>query len=208
MINFDALKNPGFYNLDCMDDLQIGKAGEYLVCADLILRGFVAYPSEQGLPYDIVLDTGQKLLRVQVKTTRGLRKTPQRKTDTHNYVFDLSKHGKGRKKHYVAADADIFALVTLDTGAIGYVKPTDYALTITLRADALRGTYYDEKGVKDYEKAKELHKTISNISEVARMMGKSVSHVNKMLQPNYKPFVTNAKYFSDIIRPNEWFLEV
>ena len=57
MADFNALKNPGFYNLDCMDDLQIGKAGEYLVCADLILRGFVAYPSEQGLPYDIVLDT-------------------------------------------------------------------------------------------------------------------------------------------------------
>ena len=106
------------------------------------------------------------------------------------------------------ADADIFALVALDTGAIGYVKPTDYALTITLRADALRGTYYDEKGIKDYWKAKELHKTTSNISEVARMMGKSVSQVNRMLQPNYKPFVTNAKYFSDIIRPNKWFLEV
>ena len=32
--------------------LQIGKAGEYLVCADLIMKGFIAFPSEQGLPYD------------------------------------------------------------------------------------------------------------------------------------------------------------
>ena len=30
--------------------LQIGKAGEYLVCADLIMKGFIAFPSEQGLP--------------------------------------------------------------------------------------------------------------------------------------------------------------
>ena len=42
------------------DDLQVGKAGEYLVCFDLIMKGFVAYPSEQGLPYDLVLDTGKK----------------------------------------------------------------------------------------------------------------------------------------------------
>ena len=49
--------------------LQIGKAGEYLVCADLIMKGFIAFPSEQGLPYDVLLDNGKKLLKVQVKTT-------------------------------------------------------------------------------------------------------------------------------------------
>ena len=32
--------------------LQIGKAGEYLVCADLIMKGFIAFPSEQGLSFD------------------------------------------------------------------------------------------------------------------------------------------------------------
>ena len=34
--------------------LQIGKAGEYLVCADLILKGYIAFLSEQGLPYDVI----------------------------------------------------------------------------------------------------------------------------------------------------------
>jgi hypothetical protein len=28
-----------------IEDMQIGKAGEYLVCADLIMRGYIAYPS-------------------------------------------------------------------------------------------------------------------------------------------------------------------
>jgi len=37
-----------------IDDMQVGKAGEYLVCADLISKGYVAYLSEQGLPYDVV----------------------------------------------------------------------------------------------------------------------------------------------------------
>ena len=62
-------------------ELQIGKAGEYLVCADLILKGFVAYPSEQGLPYDVVLDIDGKLYKVQVKTTTTYRTIPQRKDD-------------------------------------------------------------------------------------------------------------------------------
>ena len=50
--------------------LQIGKAGEYLVCADLIMKGFIAFPSEQGLPYDVLVDNGEKLLKVQVKTPK------------------------------------------------------------------------------------------------------------------------------------------
>ena len=57
-------------------ELQTGKAGEYLVCADLILKGFVAFPSEQGLPYDVLLDTGEKIIRIQVKTTSGPRIVP------------------------------------------------------------------------------------------------------------------------------------
>lgn len=67
------------FDLAIVDDLQTGKAGEYLVCADLILNGFVAYPSEQGLPYDVVMDFNGRLLKVQVKSTRGLRQLQQRK---------------------------------------------------------------------------------------------------------------------------------
>ena len=69
--------------------LQIGKAGEYLVCADLIMKGFIAFPSEQGLPYDVLLDNGDKLLRVQVKTTEKYRSIPQRNVDTKAYIFNI-----------------------------------------------------------------------------------------------------------------------
>ena len=60
------------------NELQIGKAGEYIVCADLIMKGLIAFPSEQGLPYDVVIDTGKKILRCQVKTTERARVIPQR----------------------------------------------------------------------------------------------------------------------------------
>ena len=81
--------------------LQIGKAGEYMVCSDLILKGFIAFPSEQGLPYDVLLDTGEKILRVQVKTTEGHRIIPQRNVETKAYIFNVKRCGKNNKKRYL-----------------------------------------------------------------------------------------------------------
>ena len=39
-------------------DLELGKAAEHLVVADLILSGYRAYLTEQGLPYDVVVTRG------------------------------------------------------------------------------------------------------------------------------------------------------
>jgi len=188
-------------------ELQTGKAGEYLVCADLILNGFVAFLSEQGLPYDVLLDTGERLLKIQVKTTSGPRVVPQRTKETKAYIFNIKRRGKNGKSVYSANEVDLFALVCLDTRKIGYVKPIDMPDTLNLRVDSLKGQYYDEKGVLDSEKAKELHKSITNKSEVAREMGLCVSQVHRYLTDGHKPYITNARYFSDIERKPEWFIE-
>ena len=140
--------------------LQIGKAGEYLVCADLILKGFVAFPSEQGLPYDVLLDNGEKLLKVQVKTTEKARLVQQRNNPIPAYIFSIKRAGANGKTRYEEKEIDLFALVCLDTMQIGYLSNNEMPTTINIRVDALRGSYYDEKGMQDFEKAKELNKTI------------------------------------------------
>lgn len=188
--------------------MQIGKAGEYLVCTDLILKGFVAYPSEQGLPYDVVLDTGNRLIKIQVKTTKEPRETPQRKEITYSYIFDLSRHGVRNKNFYKENEVDVFALVTLDTRNVGYVRKDEFKKTMTFRVDSLRGSYYDEKSISDYEKVMKLRKTIDNQSEIARILNMQIATVNRMCKKDYQPFVTNAKYFSDIIRNKEWFYDL
>ena len=187
------------------NELQIGKAGEYLVCADLIMKGLVAFPSEQGLPYDVLVDTGKRLLRVQVKSTTAPRVIPQRAKDSYAYIFNVKRCGKNNTQRYDDSEIDIFALVCLDTRQVGYLLNGDMPETLNLRVDSLRGTYYDEKGIQNYEKAIELSKTISNQSEIARQMNMHVSQVNRMLKPGYIPFQTNARYFSDIVRDAEWF---
>jgi hypothetical protein len=189
-------------------ELQTGKAGEYLVCADLILKGLIAFPSEQGLPYDVLLDTGKKLLKVQVKTTEGVRTVQQRAKETKCYIFNIKRHGKQNNQRYSTNEIDIFALVCLDIREIGYLKNTETPDTINIRADYLRGTYYDEKGIADFEKVLELNKTINSQTEIAKKLNLHVAQVNRMLKKDYKPFQTNARYFSDFKKDKEWFLTI
>lgn len=125
-------------------ELECGKAGEYLVCADLIIRGFVAFPSDQGLPYDVLLDYNGRLLKVQVKTTRAPRKLSQRVKPLHCYQFNIKRHGKKNTKLSDCKSCDIFALVALDTRQIGYLLNRDVRITMNFRPDILRGQYKDE----------------------------------------------------------------
>ena len=105
-----------------INDLQIGKAGEYLTCFDLILKGHVAFPTEQGLSFDVVLVKDSKMYKIQVKTTRTVRAVPQRLKRTEKYLFHVKRCGKGGMQKYSKNDVDIFALVALDTKTIGYVS--------------------------------------------------------------------------------------
>ena len=186
--------------------LQIGKAGEYLVCADLIMKGFIAFPSEQGLPYDVLLDNGDKLLKVQVKTTEKQRLiTQERANPVPVYSFSIKRAGNGGKTRYGLDEIDLFALVCLDTMSIGYLKNSEMPTTINIRVDELKGSYRDEKGIQDFEKIKELNKTIKNQSEISRITGISIATVNRYLSEGWKPFETKARYFSDFIRNKQWF---
>lgn len=187
--------------------LQIGKAGEYIVCADLILKGFVAFPSEQGLCYDVLLDTGRKISRIQVKTTQSPREVPQRNVKTLAYIFNLKRHGKKNKAKYTESSVDYFALVCLDTMQVGYIKAADGLQSMNFRVDSLRGTYYDEKGVADYNKSIALYKSTKNKSEIARQLGLDTAAVHRYLVDGYTPHVTNARYFSNIKRDKAWFLK-
>lgn len=186
-------------------ELQLGKAGEYMVCADLILKGLISYPSEQGLPYDVLCDTGEKLLKIQVKTTSGPRVVPQRKKETRCYIFNIKRNGKNGRGRYGKDEIDLFALVCIDSGQIGYITPNEMPDTINIRVDSLCGTYYDEKGVADFHKVNQLYNIGKSQSQISVELGISASTVSKMLQSDYTPHLTSARYMSDFIRDNEWF---
>lgn len=186
--------------------LQIGKAGEYLVCADLIMKGFIAFPSEQGLPYDLVMDNGRELLKIQVKTTEKPRLITQRANPVPAYIFSIKRAGKNGQTRYSEKEIDIFALVCLETMKIGYLKNKDMPVTINIRVDSEKGNYYDEKGIQDFKECLKLSNDGMTKTEISKKLNIAWASVNRYLKKGWKPYKTKARYFDDFKRDREWFL--
>lgn len=104
-----------------ISDLELGKAAEHLVVADLILSGYRAFLTAQGLPYDLVIDHAGTLLRVQVKATRAAKRIPQRGALGIGYLFQARRAGKGGRRRYLDDEFDIIALVAMDIRVIAYL---------------------------------------------------------------------------------------
>ena len=188
------------------DMLQMGKAGEYLACTDLILKGFVAFPSEQGLPYDVLLDTGVNILRVQVKTTGGERNVQTKSGRPRKaYTFGARRGGVGNNRNYEDGEFEIIALVCLDLMQVGYTLLSDMPSTLNVRVESESGTYSNELGAALRDKVFALKKEHSN-THIAKMLGIDKQRVGKILKPGYKTREP-APYFSDFLRDRDWFLK-
>ena len=181
-----------------INDLQIGKAGEYLVCADLILNNYIAYPSEQGLPYDVVMDYNGKLLKVQVKTTRKAKEIPQRKTSIPAYIFHIGNNGAANKrKTYNKKDVDLFALVCAESKEIAYLPYFYHRTTMNFRVPKFRGQYHDEKGSALKEKVLSLKNIGWTCTEIAEETGLKLSSVYRYSSVDITQKGTNAGVYFD-----------
>lgn len=117
-----------------VSDLAAGAAGEHLVCADLLLAGYRAFLSDQNCPYDVAVDVGGRLVRIQVKTTREARAIPQRANHRAAYMWHVRRAGKGGRRVYAENEFDMLALVALDLRRIAYMPPSQLRQTIHIRA--------------------------------------------------------------------------
>lgn len=109
--------NPG---AGACSSIVLGTAGEYLACVDLILKGFPAFPASQGLPYDVVMQCGTRLIRVAVRSTRCPRRRSSRHNTRYTYQFHSVKTGGIA---YSDKDADLLAFVALDRRMVAYAVP-------------------------------------------------------------------------------------
>lgn len=113
------------------NELQIGKAGEHLVCCDLIQQGFNAFLADQGLPYDVVADVGGRLLRVQVKTTTKLV-SYQKSANVYRYATLTGRVPTRIDEKTV----DYFAFAALDIMKVAYL-PVEMMIS---RSGGVKGT--------------------------------------------------------------------
>ena len=151
-----------------MAELDIGKAGEYLVCFDLTVKGYNCFPSEQGLPFDLVLVKDEKLVKIQVKTC-----LKSRIRERNNICVYNIRHGKnGGRGMYSKDSVDIVAFVNLETKEIAYMNVEDCKSIIEIYPHYEKGETFNEKLELSINLAlKELHNSeirdIHRIREIA-----------------------------------------
>lgn len=105
-------------------ELNLGRAGEYLVMADLLLKGYQCFDSGQGANYDLIMENKDgKLIKIQVKTTEKIKdwSSTNKKNVNKSYFFHTKRCGKNGKKFYKDNDFDLYALVMLDIKQIAYL---------------------------------------------------------------------------------------
>lgn len=114
--------------------LDLGKAAEHLVCADLMLAGYRVFLSDQGLPYDLLVDLGGRFIRVQVKSTcRPKNANAQGRSPNMVYVFNVRRRGKNSKGERLSSKhCDVVALVALDTRTVAYMPIRSVPQTVAL----------------------------------------------------------------------------
>lgn len=124
--------------------LEIGKAAEHLVCADLILQGYKAFLTGQGLAYDVVAEASGKLIKIQVKSTLNKRPIPQRRREApEGYLFHVRRAGHRSMRRIGNDEFDLLALVALDIRTVAYM-PIDGSVrqSIHLRCPGLPAARY------------------------------------------------------------------
>lgn len=131
---FDGLPRGHFGAILADDMLSIGKAAEHLVCADLMLAGYRVFLSDQGLPYDLLVDLGDRFIRIQVKATLKPKNANARgRAPNMVYVFHVRRRGKHSKGERLSnKHCDVVALVALDTRAVAYMPIKSVAQTVSL----------------------------------------------------------------------------
>lgn len=134
-------------------ELELGRAAEHLVCADLLLGGWHAFPTAQGMAYDLVVDVGARVIRVQVKATLHPRHPQPSMRANPAYFFCIKRAGRGAARIYRHDEFDVYALVALDRRLIGYFAKAELpSQLITMR---IPGGRYGPggKGEREFEGA-------------------------------------------------------
>lgn len=179
-----------------INDLQAGKAGEYLVCADLILKGYIAFLSEQGLSFDVLAEVGGRLAKIQVKTTRAPNPAVRNELHKVGYLFNIDRMGKGGSKKYETGTVDIFALVGLDTRVVGYLAAKDIRQTMRFRVERLKGTYRGEEVPAKKVEIVALRESGMSFATIGKIMGVDPSYAWRVAKG--KENLVRGKYLGDL----------
>lgn len=156
-------------------ELNIGRAGEYLTMFDLLSKGYQAYLTDQGASYDIILDLGDRLIRLQVKTTQ--KPSKMNKEYANNvYMFNVRRADRSGQRSYGLNEFDGFALVALDRKAVYYYPFTEgLNRTLLFRLDTEKYKIYAGQ-VSPYIESFTLEKFLASIGHKENLPQPTIQH--------------------------------
>lgn len=125
-------------------NLAVGIAAEHLVCAELLLLGYRAFMSDQNCPYDVAVELGGRLIRIQVKATREVRPLAQYRTAVSAYQWHIRRTGHGGVRVYGPDEFDLLALVALDIKRVAYLPPSEHKQTAHIRPPGGGGKQFED----------------------------------------------------------------
>ena len=134
-----------------MNTKQIGDTSEAVVIAELIKSGkTVLLPFGDNQRYDIGIDDGGKLIRVQVKT--GKLKNGVIIANTCSSACSTVGRTKRTRQNY-KGQADLFAIYCFETNKVYLISVSDVGdVGLSLRIDAPKNNQtLGVKWAKDYE---------------------------------------------------------
>jgi hypothetical protein len=193
---------------------MIGVAGQYLACADLLSKGLIAYPSCEGLPYDVVLDRKDIILRIQVKTCNRSRQPGANKSLGGWYSYNLvgssgkkNSHDEKTNYRYKSDEVDIFALVAFDIRQVGYILRWDTDRTnYRFCDDSNRGVYFSDHIKTKYSTIQKMYKEGQSYDEISKNLNISPHTVRRIAKSD--PPKKEGVYFSSILRDADWFWSI
>ena len=113
-------------------ELQKGKAGEHLVCFDLIHKGYNAFLTDAGLPYDIVVDINGRILRIQVKSCSKKCNLGKYVKNVYNFSLRPAKSNSITKsRKFSCKNIDYIAFVFMDIKCVQYIAAKHLCNPIT-----------------------------------------------------------------------------
>ena len=129
---------------DCMTGLSLykGNSSEAVVLAAYIQAGFlVSLPFGGGAAYDLIVDSGARLIKVQVKTGKlgygCVMYQARRHRGSKNNTFSCYKEG----------EVDVFAIWCPANQQL-YVVPAEHSLTAEVRLRIVDAQNFQEKKIK------------------------------------------------------------
>ena len=110
----------------------IGNIGEAAFILKATKLNFdVSIPFNKNSPYDVLLDNGKRLLRIQIKTTSQTF-TLQRNKRNYNCFKFIPTHGRKSKELYKNNSIDFFAFYIICKNTF-YIMPCDAVKTKTIK---------------------------------------------------------------------------